>query len=264
MPKLRTILVDDEWEAREGLRALAEDDPDLEVVAVCRNGVEAIDAIHTHHPDLLLLDIQMPVVDGFEVLRSLQVPRLPAVIFVTAYDQYALKAFEVHAVDYLLKPFTDERFYAALTHAKQLIAARQPSGVEKLVQATAPSVKETLLADREEETRRMVIKADGRVHFVPLDDIIWIEAYDYYVKIHVARRFFLLRESMKRLDARLPDHQFVRIHKSSIVNVRFLQRLDPLANSEYEAVLTTGETLKVSRHYRDRLQAWLEGKGRRV
>ncbi len=266
--KITTIIVDDEPEAREGVALLLADDPEVEVVAVCTNGLEAISAIETHAPDLLFLDIQMPQVDGFEVLRSLrdnvypdghaqpeQHPpgTQPAVIFTTAYDAYTLRAFEVHAIDYLLKPFTDERFYRALNHAKQLIQTQQAPALQPLLQAQQSRATDppTLIREANAAPDKLVVKADGRVHFVPYADIIWVEAYDYYVKVHVRNRYFLLRDSLKHLEQQLPSDQFVRIHKSSMVNRRYVEALLPQEHgSEYEVVLSGGPTLRSSRSYR--------------
>ena len=253
--KITAIIVDDEPEAREGIALLLDSDPDTEVVAVCANGLEAIQAIQDFSPDLLFLDIQMPQVNGFEVLNSLTPEQRPVVIFTTAYDEYTLKAFEVHAIDYLLKPFTDERFYQALDYAKQLIQTRRPTGLQPLLEAQQPtnSDQNTLIQEGQKTSNnKLVVKSDGRVHFVPYGDIIWVEAYDYYVKIHVRDRYFLLRDSMKRMEQTLPADQFVRIHKSSIINVQHIASLVPQERgSEYQVTLTNGVSLKSSRSYRD-------------
>lgn len=252
---ITTLVVDDEPEAREGIALLLADDPDTEAVAVCANGLEAISAIETHAPDLLFLDIQMPQVNGFEVLSSLAPEQRPVVVFTTAYDEYTLRAFEVHAVDYLLKPFTDERFYRALHHAKHLIRAQQSPPLQSLLQAqqSPTAAQPTLIREASPATQdKLVVKADGRVYFVPHADIIWVEAYDYYVKIHVRDRYFLLRDSLKHLEQTLPTDRFVRIHKSSIVNRRYVATLRPQEQgSEFEVVLSTGVALRSSRSYRE-------------
>ncbi|MEQ9441908.1 MAG: response regulator [Cyclobacteriaceae bacterium] len=259
MTKIKTIIVDDEREAREGVALLLEKDDSMEVVAVCANGVEAIQAIREYHPGLLFLDIQMPQVNGFEVLHSIADEYLPAVIFTTAYDEYTLKAFEVHAIDYLLKPFTDERFYAALAHAKQLIWQRQQTKqpVQSLVQSQMKSGQTSEFISSESATSdKMVVKVDGRVHFIPHQDIIWVEAYDYYVKIHVKNRFYLLRDSLKHMEQRLPSPPFVRVHKSSMINRQYLQEIAPQSGSgEYLLTLTPGVQIKSSRSYRDQIKA---------
>ena len=252
---LKVIIVDDEPEARHGVALLLSDDPEAEVVAVCANGLEAIRAIRDLSPDLLLLDVQMPQINGFEVLNSLPPEQHPAVIFTTAYDEYTLRAFEVHATDYLLKPFTDERFYRALAHAKELIRSRQHSSLPLLLKAQPPAKGEQNTVIEEDQrglSDKLVVKSDGRVHFVPHVDIIWIEAYDYYVKVHVDGRYFLLRDTLKRMEQCLPADRFVRIHKSSIVNVQHIASLVPQATgSEYQVMLTNGVALRSSRSYRE-------------
>ena len=261
--RLTTIIVDDEPEARQGVALLLAGDPEVESIAVCANGLEAISAINELTPDLLFLDVQMPQVDGFEVLRSLSLAVPPAVIFTTAYEEYTLRAFEVHAIDYLLKPFTDERFYQALNHAKQLIRAKRFPALQSLLRDQQPKTADRHALIREESPatkNKLVVKADGRVHFVSHADIIWVEAYDYYVKVHVRDRYFLLRDSLKHLEQRLPSDQFVRIHKSSIVNRRYVEALLPQEHgSEYEVVLSSGITLRSSRSYRDGVKRLANG-----
>ena len=261
--KFTAIIVDDEPEAREGVALLLVSDPEVEIVAVCANGVEAIRAIESYAPDLLFLDIQMPQVNGFEVLNSLAPERCPSVIFTTAYDEYTLRAFEVHALDYLLKPFTDERFFRSLNHAKQLIRAQQSSALQALLQAHQSNTADepTLIQEENPATKdKLVVKADGRVHFVAYTDIIWIEAYDYYVKVHVGDRYFLLRDSLKHMEQRLPSEQFVRIHKSSIVNRHYVEALLPQEHgSEFAVVLRNGPTLRSSRSYREGLKRLANG-----
>jgi len=259
MERIKTVIVDDEWEAREGVAALLTKDQQIEVVAVCANGIEAIQAIREYHPELLFLDIQMPQVNGFEVLNSIAKKDLPVVIFTTAYDEYTLKAFEVHAVDYLLKPFTDERFYAALNHAKQLLKKKNNTtqSIPNLVQSRVKSGQSSQLINTESSVDdRLTVKVDGKIHFIPLQEISWIEAYDYYVKIHVTKRYYLLRDSLKKMEARLPSPPFVRIHKSSIINQKHLQEIAPQhSGSEYQITLSNGQKLHSSRSYREKIKA---------
>ena len=266
MTSIRTIIVDDEKEAREGVRRLLSQDTEMEVVAICKNGVEAIQEIQTLQPDLVFMDIQMPLVNGLEVINSLELPTLPAIIFVTAYDQYTLKAFEVHAIDYLLKPFTDERFFAALAFAKQHIHNKkwqeEQKRMERLVayhqQQTGSYATNAIIKEHPSTEKiinnRLVVKADGKVHLLPFSHIIWIEAYDYYIKIHVKGRFFLVRESLKKMETFLPDNLFIRIHKSSIANIQHIQELTTHTNGEHEVTLSSGVQLKVSRNYKDKLR----------
>jgi two-component system LytT family response regulator len=208
MPEIKVIIVDDEKEAREGIAMLLEKDPEISIVALCKNGLEAIKAVQEQQPELIFLDIQMPTINGFEVLSTLSETNLPEVIFVTAYEQYLLKAFENHAVDYLLKPFTDDR---------------------------------------------LIIKADGKIYFVPLQDIIWIQAYDYYVRVHVNARFYLIRESLKKMEQLLPDEIFLRVHKSSIINLHHVKEIELYFTNEFIAKMSNGEKIKTSRNYRDTL-----------
>jgi len=259
MDNVKAIIVDDEREAREGVARLLDQDKSINVVAVCANGIEAIQSIREFHPELVFLDIQMPKVNGFEVLNSISNQPLPAVIFTTAYDEYTLKAFEVHAVDYLLKPFTDERFFAALSHAKELIKQKQQASpsIPSLVQSQVKSGQANeLIHSSAEQSDKLVIKVDGRVHFLSHREIVWIEAYDYYVKIHVAERFYLIRDSLKKMEQRLPNPPFVRVHKSSLVNQQFLQEISsPKNSSEYLLTLTDGTQVRSSRSYREQIKA---------
>ncbi|WKN43082.1 LytR/AlgR family response regulator transcription factor [Tunicatimonas pelagia] len=259
MEKIKAVIVDDELEARNGVAELLARDQQINVVAICANGIEAIQAIREYHPELLFLDIQMPQVNGFEVLNSIAEEYLPATIFTTAYDEYTLKAFEVHAIDYLLKPFTDERFYAALNHAKQIIEQRSTSNqqVSGFIQSQLKTSQSSQLINTEASaSERLTVKVDGKIHFLPFSEIAWIEAYDYYVKIHVKERFYLLRDSLKKMEVSLPNPPFVRIHKSSIVNQNFLQEIAPQPHgNEYQLTLTTSHTLNSSRSYREQIKS---------
>jgi two-component system LytT family response regulator len=207
----------------------------------------------------MFLDIQMPMVDGFEVVSSTPHNRLPAIIFTTAYDQYAIKAFEVHAIDYLLKPFTDERLYESLNRAKELIRQKKQEEQADKLKKIAVSIEnrdgdnETTLIEYEptSEFSKILIKEKGKVHFIDFTDIIWIEAFDYYVKIHIKDRFYMLRESMRKLIGRLPNSTFARIHNSSIVNLSYIKTVDLLGNGEYKVHLSSGLELKVSRGYKE-------------
>lgn len=258
---IKTIIIDDEEEAREGVRVLLERDPEVELVAMCKHGLEAINAIYEHQPHLVFLDIQMPEINGFEVLNSIRPEAMPAVIFVTAYDQYAIRAFEVHAIDYLLKPFTDERFYRALTFAKQHIHQKNLNPklnalLQQYQKENTQAQGDYLIQERASNrpsSNRLVIKSSGKIYFIQLEDIRWIEAYDYYIKIHIEGRFYLVRESMKRMVQKLPENQFARIHKSSIVNLNQIVELEPYFNGEYIVHLQSGEKLKLSRNFKKNL-----------
>lgn len=261
MEKIKTLVVDDEADAREGVELLLQKVIDIELINTCKNGIEAIDMINNFDIDLMYLDIQMPVVDGFEVIESVPQNRLPAIIFTTAYDQYTLKAFEVHALDYLLKPFTDARFYESLEQAKKIIGN---SKIQKKQQELIKIVSDRNINKSESpqiipytdpiEMNRLIVKEGGQVHFLNLGDIHWIEAYDYYVKIHVKDRFYLLRKSMKKMSDLLPEDHFVRIHKSSIINLQYVKSMNMLNNGEYEIQLASGVAVKVSRGYKNSIK----------
>lgn len=265
---IRILIVDDESEAREGIKVLLERDPEVMVAADCKNGLEAIAAVHQERPDLLLLDIQMPEVNGFEVLGSLAPEIRPAVIFITAFDQYALKAFEVHAIDYLLKPFTDSRFFESINRAKEMIRSQSARVENQQVNALIQSytqTQENLTGQLVGQTLaglagRLIIKSGGKIHFLELDQIIWIEAYDYYIRIHLEGQFFLVRETMKRMEEQLPDQLFIRIHKSSIVNLKYIRDLEPYFHGDYMVNLRNDTQLKLSKSYRAKLLGHLSGK----
>ena len=262
MNPIKTIIVDDEMEAREGLKILLADDPEIDIVGLCKNGVEAIDMINEHEIDLVFLDIQMPVINGFEVVNSLAKERIPHIIFVTAYDQFALKAFEIHAIDYILKPFTNARFAEGLGRAKQLIIQQKTQQEQDKLNSIANQLVDKkhqndhiIISDESGNTKsRLIVKEKGRVKFIPLEDIIWLEAYDYYVKIHVKNKFHLIRESMKKLESRLPSDQFVRIHKSSIINSSFIKEINLSSSSDQVLTLINGIDLKVGRIYKEELK----------
>lgn len=229
---IRTLIVDDEPPARANLRILLRRDPEVEIVAECGSGPEALTEIRSKKPDLVFLDVQMPECDGFDVLELLG-SELPAVIFVTAYDQYALRAFEAGALDYLLKPFDNARFDRALARAKERIAHANPSA---------------------KNLERFAIKSTGQVSFVNITDIDWIEAADYYACIHVGAKSHLLRRSMAELEEDLDPTRFCRIHRSAIVNLERLQALELREDGEHDAVLRDGTRLRMSRRYRKELQ----------
>ena len=261
--KIKTIIVDDEPLARRNLRVLLERDPQIEVLEECRNGREAIKTINTLSPDLIFLDIQMPEMDGFDVVAHVGPQHIQAIIFVTAFDQYALKAFDVHALDYLLKPFDDERFTRALERAKSQIAAREINQISERLLA--------LLEERETERKgstrderyltRLMIKASSRVMLLKVNEIDFIEADGNYAKLHVGRKMHLLREKMNDLEGRLDPAKFVRIHRSIIVNLERIKELHPHFNGDYVVVLEDGRQLKLSRTRREHLEARLINRG---
>lgn len=257
--KIKTLIVDDEPLARRNLRVLLERDPQIEILDECRNGREAIKAINTFSPDLIFLDIQMPEMDGFDVLARVGPENIQAIIFVTAFDQYALKAFDVHALDYLLKPFDDERFASALELAKSQIAAREINQLtERLLALLDERNTERESAKQEERyLTRLMIKASSRMMLVKVDEIDFIEADGNYAKLHVGRKTHLLREKMNDLEGRLDPAQFVRIHRSVIVNLDRIKELHPHFNGDYVVVLEDGRQLRLSRTRREQLESRL-------
>ena len=262
--KIRTLIVDDEPLARRTIRDLLAADPDVEVVGECGTGAEAVESVRARPPDLLFLDIQMPGMDGFDVLSRVELERISAVIFVTAYDAYALKAFEVHALDYLLKPFTDERFREALARAKSHVELREAKGLAESLRAflRGRAGEETAAAPPSRKggyLTRFMVKAGGRVVFINPSDVDWIEADNYYIKLHVGGRAHLLRLSMKELEERLDPKRFWRIHRSAMINLDRVKELHQHPSGEYVVVLKDGTELKLSRARRERLQELLTG-----
>lgn len=244
MEKIRTLIVDDEPLARAGLRLLAARDPQIEFVGEAANGYEALTLLRATQPALVFLDVQMPELDGFEVLERMDENIWPAVIFTTAYDRYALRAFEVQALDYLLKPFSDERFFKALQRAKDQISQVKPSSI-----ATAE-------ASERQSLERLLIKTGGRMSFLSIAEIDWIEAADYYVLLHVGAKTHLLRETIANLEARLNQQFFVRIHRSTIVNLHRVKTWQT-GYGEGSVTLHDGTQLKLSRRRRIALEKCL-------
>ena len=247
---IRALIVDDESFARKGLRTLLRDDADITIVGEAANGRKAVAAIRELRPSLVFLDVQMPELDGFGVIDEVGVDKMPATIFVTAYDQYALAAFEVHAVGYLLKPFDRERFARELQNVKKRLARPTDAGLG----ADAAKMLEALRGPRR-YTDRLLVNTDGRIIIVKTADIRWIEAADNYVRLHVAGTGHLLHESMRALEERLDPHRFVRVHRSAIVNVDWIKEIQPWYAGALIVILQGGERLTVSRSFRARILA---------
>jgi two-component system LytT family response regulator len=247
--RVRVLVADDEPLARERLRTLLAREEWVDLIAECPNGTAAIHAIGRLQPDIVFLDIQMPGASGFEVIEAVGPERMPLVVFVTAFDQYALRAFDVHALDYLLKPFDRQRFHEALLRARQQLERRPNGDLERrlleLVQDLRPA---------SQRLERFVIKSGGRVFFVRADEIDWIEAAGNYVKLHVGSEGHLFRETMNALESRLDPDTFFRIHRSHIVNIERVKELQPWFNGEYVVFLRDGTRLTLSRGYREKLQ----------
>lgn len=246
--RIRTLIVDDEPLARRKIRRMLARDPEVDILDDCANGQQAIAAVSSHNPDLVFLDIQMPEVDGFDVLNSIAPTGTPFVIFVTAYDQYALRAFEVSAVDYLVKPFDRSRFEKALQRAKSRLATERGSDLNQQTLALLEELKA-----RSSHVERLVIKAGGRAFFLKTEEIDWIEAEGKYVRLHVGKESYLLREAISSMESQLDPKKFPRIHRSTIVNIERVRELQPWFHNEYRVILKDGTELMLSRSCRKRL-----------
>ena len=247
--------MDDEPLARDRLRSLLTSQPDIDVVAECGSGPDAVAAIRAERPDLVFLDIQMPEMDGFGVVDSIKDEEMPVIVFVTAYDAYAIKAFEVHAMDYLLKPFDRERFEVSLDRARVVVRQGQLGHLSRqlmsLLRAAGP-------AQASAEVERLVLKSGGRVFFLRVEEIDWIEAAGNYVRLHAGKETHLMRESMNSLEQRLDRNRFIRIHRSTMINIEHVKELKPLFHGDYEVTLRDGARVTLSRSYRDRMSNYLK------
>lgn len=249
MKRIRTLVVDDEPLARERLTSLLFNEADIDIVGQCRDGEEAVASIMNLSPDLVFLDVQMPQMSGFEVIEAVGGERMPLVIFVTAHDQHALKAFQVKALDYLLKPFDRERFSDALQRARRQVEREETGDLGRRLLALVKDLRKD-----QPRSERLVVKSGGRLFFLRADEIDWIEAAGNYVRLHVGNTSHLLRETMNALEGRLDPEKFFRIHRSRIVNMERIQELQPWLNGEYSVLLRTGTRLTLSRGYREKLQ----------
>jgi two-component system LytT family response regulator len=247
--QIRVLLVDDEPLARDMIREMLSDDPLVGIVCECVNGQEAVLAINAHSPDILFLDVQMPEIGGFEVLEALKTKRLPHVIFVTAYDQYAVRAFEVHALDYLLKPFDRERFDASWQRARAQVLREKNGNLDQHILALLRELKAG-----SNYLKRLVVKTNGRVFFLDMDEIDWLEAEGNYVNVHMGTKTHLIRETIGGLEAQLDPKKFLRIHGSAIVRVDCIKELHPWFHGEYRVILHNGIQLTLSRTHRENLQ----------
>ena len=249
MKKIKVLVADDEPLARERLASLLSQEADIEVVGQARDGEEAITAIHDDTPDLVFLDVQMPQMNGFDVIEAVGTDKMPLVIFVTAYDQHALKAFQVRALDYLLKPFDRERFRDALGRARKQLDRDENGDLGRRLLALVKDLRRD-----QPKSDRLVVKSGGRLFFLRADEIDWVEAAGNYVRLHVGPASHLLRETMNAIEGRLDPEKFFRIHRSRIVNMERIQELQPWLNGEYAVLLRTGTRLTLSRGYREKLQ----------
>ncbi|MGA8763477.1 MAG: LytTR family DNA-binding domain-containing protein [Candidatus Sulfotelmatobacter sp.] len=251
---IHTVLADDEPLARKKLRILLEAEPGVEVVAECADGQQTIAAVEAHKPDLLLLDIRMPDADGFQILSEIPQEQMPIVVFTTAFDQYAIQAFEAQALDYVLKPFDEERLHHAIERVRaELLKSQNHGWTDRMLHHSA----ETRLTPQSMD-RRLVIRTGGRVVFLDLDEVDWIEAAANYVKVNVGKDSYLLREAIGRISEKLDPGRFVRIHRSTIVNIGKIKELQPCDSGEYIAILKNGKGLSCSRTYRNQLQQLID------
>jgi two-component system LytT family response regulator len=248
MKKIKALIIDDEPPARSVIRRMLAEDSGIEIVGECSNGIEATKSIGEHNPDLLFLDIQMPEMNGFELIQSFDERNFPAVIFITAYDQYAVRAFEVSAVDYLLKPFDHERLETAVAKARQNLEER---GFNERNEQVVKLLKK--LNTENEFLKRFIIKDNGRVIFVPATDVDWIKSDGNYLLIHTAHKKHIIRDTMKNIETRLDPNKFFRIHRSTIVNIDRIKELQVHFNEKHLVILQNGKELILSRRYRDKL-----------
>jgi two-component system LytT family response regulator len=254
---LRIAIVDDEELARAGIRARLLRSPDVEIVAECGNGREAVAALRRHAPHIVFLDVQMPGKSGFDVIEEVGWGALPHVIFVTAHDRYAIQAFDVNALDYLLKPIDDERFDVALQRAREAVARDRDSNLEQRLASVVADLRSE--NHRARESDRIVVRSAGRVVFVKTSEIDWVEAAGDYVTLHVGKKSWLLRETIAEMEKKLEAKGFTRIHRSTIVNTERIGEMHPLDNGEYRLVLRDGTELKLSRSHRYHLQGLMGG-----
>ena len=255
---IRALIVDDEPLARTGVQQLVEPLDDVTVAGEAADGPEAIRQIEAHDPDLVFLDVQMPEMDGLEVVQEVGVEDMPLTIFVTAYDQYALDAFEAHALDYLLKPIEEERFEEAMERARQQL---QRVEADALSQQLRGVLREYTAEEERESIERFTIRSRDRIYFVDVDDVQWIESEGDYVALHDGEDAHLVRKTMRELEEELDPGRFLRVHRSYIVNADYIEELRPLDHGTYQLRMASGTPLKTSRGYSENVDALLDETG---
>lgn len=258
---MRVILVDDEPLVRDALRDVLSAEPDVAVVAEAANGQQALDAIEDHSPDVLFLDIQMPGLSGIELAHALDPARRPEIVFVTAFDNHAVKAFDLHAVDYVLKPFDDARVRVALERLRTRLRARLSGKPDVSARAEIDAAIEQIRAAQASPSyaRRFVVSLAGRLRIVAVNDVQWITSDDNYVRLHLTQGSALLRETMRSLEERLDPAAFVRVHRSTIVAIDRIEEMRPLPSGDYELRIRGGTTLAMSRGFRDEAMKRIAG-----
>jgi two-component system LytT family response regulator len=257
---IKAAIVDDEPSARDGLELMLSGDKDIELAGICNNGIEAIQFLKEKQVDLIFLDIHMPGIDGFDVLDNIQKERRPFVVFITAYDDYAVKAFEYHALDYILKPFSDDRFFQMLERVKQSIYSNRTLEQSKKYERLKNELKKGRSQDTDffydnenPAAQNLIIKDSGKIIIIPVDKIACIEAFDYYIKIHYEGIFKLTRIPLKNIIPRLPEDRFIRVHRSFVLNMNHIDQLRKRGKGETVAILRSGQEVRVSDTYRKEL-----------
>ena len=245
---IRALIADDETLARKFIGQMLKDDRDFEIIGECGNGKETVAMIRKESPDIVFLDVQMPEMDGFAVLESIGIERLPEIIFTTAYEQYAIRAFELHALDYLLKPFDQTRFKDAIKYAKERFRSERRNDGRMQISALLENIK-----NKPQYVERLVIRSSGRITFLRIDEINWIEADDKYVHLHAGKARPMVRQTLSAMEVQLDPAKFRRVHRSAIVNVERIAELQPLFSGEYSILLQDGTKLTLSRNYKDKL-----------
>lgn len=252
--KIKVLIVDDEPLARRGIRGLLEKETDFEIVGECKNGREAVSAIEQLAPELVFLDINMPLLDGFAFIEKIGAEHLPVIVFVTAYDEHAIRAFEAGAIDYVLKPIDEERFQKTLERVRR----RRLTPEENSLEQKLTDLINNLKPKDEDFLKRLAVKENERIRFLDVEEIVWIGSQGNYIEIHVQNKKHLLRETMDGIEAKLDPQEFVRIRRSAIVRIKRIKELRPMFNGEHELILTNGIQLSSSRRYRRNLDFLLK------
>jgi two-component system LytT family response regulator len=245
---MKVLIADDELLARKFIRRMLKQDPEVEIVAECNNGAEAVAMIRKEKPDLVFLDVQMPEMNGFAVLDALKLDHLPEIIFTTAYESYAIRAFELHALDYLLKPFDQVRFEAALKYAKERFRSQRDSEKQTQIGTLLESIRA-----QQHYLDRVIIRTGGRITFLQTREIDWLEADDKYVHLHTGKGTRMVRQTLSAMEEQLDPKKFVRVHRSAMVNTDRIKELQPLFNGEHSLILDNGTRLTLSRKYKEKL-----------